>query len=186
MEFILTGGFSFILFYLFDYFNMKGKVLYKIACAFSGLVLIIYSTINIPNFNKNYYIGNSLRNFFLLLSLIFLFLLIYSLFLELPFSKTYGGKKYNDGLVDTGTYALCRHPGVLWFFFMYLFYALYTESVPLLMAGLIWTSLDVIYVVLQEKYFFIKIFKDYEEYKKSTPMLIPNVESWKRCFKTIK
>lgn len=186
MTYVLLGAVSFVFFYLFDVFNIKGKSLLKVSFAIIGLITFIYSSYKIAFLGSNVSFHKGIRLISALLFLISLFLLFYSLFLELPFKKTYGGKDYNNGLITTGTYALCRHPGVLWFFFMFIFLFFYTGSTLLLMAGLIWTSLDVLYVYLQEKYFFQDMFKDYKKYKKTTPMLIPNLESIKRCFKTIK
>jgi protein-S-isoprenylcysteine O-methyltransferase Ste14 len=113
------------------------------------------------------------------------FLLIYSLFLELPFVKTYGGAKYSSDLVDTGTYALCRHPGVLWFGLMFFFYFLATGAVLMIPAGIIWTGLDVVHVYIEDRYFFPRMFSDYKIYSESTPMLIPNRESIRRCIATL-
>jgi protein-S-isoprenylcysteine O-methyltransferase Ste14 len=42
-------------------------------------------------------------------------LLVYSLFFEIPFQQTYVDARVGDELVKTGTYALVRHPGALWF-----------------------------------------------------------------------
>lgn len=186
MIYIALGAISFVFFYMFDVFNMKGKTSLKITFALIGLITFIYSSYKTAFQGVRIYFNEGIRLISALLFLIFLFLLFYSLFLELPFKKTYGAKDYNGGLITTGTYALCRHPGVLWFFFMFIFLFFYTGSVLLLIAGLIWTSLDVLYVYLQEKYFFQEMFKGYKEYKNNTPMLIPNLESIKKCINTIK
>ncbi|MGM9975040.1 MAG: methyltransferase family protein [Clostridiaceae bacterium] len=183
MNYIILGCLSFVFFYLFDYLNDIGKQGIKIISGLSGIIMIVYGTIGITFLGDVIPERNVLRWLYLILSLFFLLCLIYSLFLELPFSKTYGGKEFHTGLVKTGTYSLCRHPGVLWFFLMYFFYGLYLDSDIILLASLIWTLLDVIYVILQEKYFFTKNFSDYGEYQKSTPMLIPNIKSIKRFIK---
>lgn len=53
-------------------------------------------------------------------------LLIYTLFFALPFEKTYTRLEENPPVYTEGVYSLCRHPGVVWFFFLYLFLALLT------------------------------------------------------------
>jgi protein-S-isoprenylcysteine O-methyltransferase Ste14 len=112
-------------------------------------------------------------------------LLIYSLFLELPFVKTYGKSLHSNELVDTGTYALCRHPGVLWFGLMFFFFFFATGAKQLIAAGIIWTSIDVFHVFLQEKLFFPKMFPRYKNYMRDVPMLIPTRKSIKKCMKTL-
>ncbi|WP_426350135.1 methyltransferase family protein [Alloiococcus sp. CFN-8] len=180
MKYIILGSLSFIFFYLFDYLNDKGRQSLKIISGLLGLIMMFYGTIGITFLGNVPSEASGLNWLYLILAVLFLLCLIYSLFLELPFTKTYGGSEFHTGLVKTGTYSLCRHPGVLWFFFMYFFYALYLESGIMLMASFIWTFIDVIYVILQEKYFFIKNFSDYGEYQRVTPMLIPNIKSIKK------
>ncbi len=183
MIYIVFGSLSFVLFYLFDYLNDKGSKSLKIISGLMGLIFIIYGTVGIRFLSESSPVRHGFSLLYLIFALIFLLALCYSLFLELPFSKTYGGKEFYKGLVTTGTYSLCRHPGVLWFFFMYFFYSLYLGSGIMLLACIIWTLLDVIYVILQEKYFFAKNFLDYGEYQKITPMLIPNIKSIKEFIK---
>lgn len=185
MGYIILGIFSFILFFLFDVFNLKGMATFKRLCGLAGLISLGYSTYKLAFLGSRITIYPFVSQISILMSLLCLFLLIYSLFLELPFQKTYGGSEFHNGLVDTGTYALCRHPGVIWFFLFFIFLFLTTGSSWLLLAGILWTGLDVIYVILQEKCFFEKVFKEYTNYKKSTPMLIPNARSIKRCLNTI-
>jgi len=73
-------------------------------------------------------------------------LLIYSLFLEIPFRQTYAAAGVGDKLVKTGTYALVRHPGVLW------------------LAAPLWIFLDVLYVWIQERFFLGRMFAGYGQY----------------------
>jgi hypothetical protein len=46
--------------------------------------------------------------------------------------------------------------------------------------------MDILYVVIQERYFLPQMFPDYPEYKRQTPMLIPNRRSIAACLKTLK
>ena len=50
---------------------------------------------------------------------IFFVLLIYTLFFALPFDKTYQNESEKRMAYTEGVYALCRHPGVLWFIGFY-------------------------------------------------------------------
>ena len=58
---------------------------------------------------------HSINFAFLLCAFLFLGLLIYTLFFALPFQETYVDQTAGAKTYDKGMYALCRHPGVLWF-----------------------------------------------------------------------
>lgn len=113
-------------------------------------------------------------------------LLVYSLFLEIPFRRTYVEAGASSALVRTGTYALTRHPGVLWFTLLLVALLLVSRSRLLLWAGPIWLGLDVLAVWIQDRFYFSRMFPGYEQYKRETPMLIPTRESIVRCVKTLR
>jgi len=116
---------------------------------------------------------------------VFFVLLVYSLFFEIPFKKTYMKAGTGDVLVTTGTYALVRHPGVLWLTGFLVGLLLISGSRMLLFTIPVIVSMDVVYVVIQEKYYFMKIFgEEYREYQKTVPMLVPSMYSIKRCVST--
>jgi protein-S-isoprenylcysteine O-methyltransferase Ste14 len=185
MKYIFLGAIGFLFILLFDVYTLKTDGLKRKTLGFSGVMLIAYSSIMATIVSEKVNIPIAVRIAAWILWAAVLFLLIYSLFLELPFKKTYGGAKYSSELVDTGTYALCRHPGVLWFGLMFLFYFLATGAVLLIPAGIIWTSIDVVHVYIEDKFFFPRMFLNYKCYAKSTPMLIPNKQSISRCISTI-
>lgn len=116
-------------------------------------------------------------------SLIFLVLLVYTLFFALPFEETY--IKENDVRLayTEGVYALCRHPGVLWF--AGLFFCLWGMTGEfnrgIYFAGMIfWNYL---YIVFQDLWTFPRTFSNYGEYKKTTPFLLPSPDSIRACFR---
>jgi protein-S-isoprenylcysteine O-methyltransferase Ste14 len=113
-------------------------------------------------------------------------LLVYSLFLEIPFRQTYAGAGVGGHLVKTGTYALVRHPGVLWLAGFLLASALVSRSRLLLLATPVWILADVVYVWIQEKIFLVRIFPGYEAYREQTPMLIPTRTSIGHCFRSLR
>jgi protein-S-isoprenylcysteine O-methyltransferase Ste14 len=128
----------------------------------------------------------AVRIFFLTLSVFSFLLMIYALFFALPFRRTYIGAEDVSKVVDTGMYALCRHPGVLWFFFSYLFLWLASKKALLFLACLLWTAMDVLHVFVQDRCFFQKTLIGYFDYQKTTPFLVPNASSIKRCLSTLK
>lgn len=116
-------------------------------------------------------------------------LLIYSLFAELPLAQAkLAGSGLAPGrpaLVVTGTYALTRHPGVLWWALLLVCLAA-AEGRPLLFAAAaVWTAANALYVAAQERYLFTRLFgPSYEAYRRTTPMLIPTPASLRRCLAT--
>lgn len=185
MLFILTGVLSFLLLFIFDYYTLNNQSIKKKIFGLAGVTLFIYSTVMIIVTSKKISFPITLRVLSGVFCGVFTFLLIYSLFIELPFTKTYGKVQHSNELIDTGTYALCRHPGVLWFGLLFFFAFFMTGAIWVIYAGIIWTGTDIVYVYLQEKIFFLKIFPKYKTYVSTTPMLVPTRESIKRCISTL-
>ena len=100
-------------------------------------------------------------------ALCFLLLLCYTLFFALPFEETYVRESRGRRVCRTGMYALCRHPGVLWYagFYFSLYAAL--GGTPLLVLAVTGTVLDLLYAVFQDVWTFPKTFCDYEEYRRA-------------------
>jgi len=113
-------------------------------------------------------------------------LLAYSLFINLPWRKTYIDSGTGGTLIKTGSYALVRHPGVLWFAWLMVGITLVSGSKLMLIGGPVWLAADVIYVLVQDRYLFVKMFPGYEDYRRETPMLIPSKKSIGACLKSFK
>lgn len=119
------------------------------------------------------------------LGALFFALLIYSLFIEIPLLVPRGSGSATT-VVARGTYALCRHPGVLWLAGFLAGMILATGSRALLIALPLWVGLDALYVVLQEKLFFPRMFgAAYADYQHSVPMLVPTPRSIRECARTV-
>lgn len=119
---------------------------------------------------------------FLTGAVLFLGLLIYTLFFALPFEETYLNQNDKPCVYMEGMYALCRHPGVLWFFFFYLCLGLAFWPSGLLEVGLFYSGLNLLYVIVQDLWTFPNTFADYGLYKKKAPFLLPTRTSIKRAF----
>lgn len=185
MPYIALGALSFCFLFLFDLYTLRKNGILKRLYGLLGLFLLIFSAIMVTIVSPKIVFPLATRIAGGAVWFISVYLLIYSLFLELPFINTYGKKEHSCTLVDTGTYALCRHPGVLWFALVFCSFYFLTGAKLIIPAGIIWTTLDVVHVYLQEKLFFPKMFPNYIKYKSSTPMLIPTISSIKRCLSTI-
>jgi protein-S-isoprenylcysteine O-methyltransferase Ste14 len=116
----------------------------------------------------------------------FLLLLVYSLFIEIPFRNAYTQRGTDQRLVTGGTYALVRHPGVLWQIGLMTGLLMLTGSLILLIALPLWTALNILYVVIQDKHFFPRMFgQEYKNYQDTVPLLLPTRASFRTCLRTI-
>lgn len=111
-------------------------------------------------------------------------LLIYTLFFALPFESTYVEESRQRLAYTEGVYALCRHPGVLWYGGIYLCMAGMIGTRESVLQAVIFILWNVAYVILQDKVIFPRTFTNYEDYKRTVPFLLPNGRSMKRCLET--
>lgn len=121
---------------------------------------------------------------FIMLSILALAAMLYCLFFALPFQETYTNPENGRKTYTFGVYALCRHPGVICFFAMYLFLGLAALPAKLIGHGMLFSVLNVGYAWFQDRVTFPKTFSDYEAYRKKAPFLIPTKKSIRRAFQT--
>lgn len=122
----------------------------------------------------------------LIMSVLSVTALIYTLFFALPFEETYARKEHERPVCDQGAYALCRHPGILCFFFAYLFAGLAAlPSAELLSHGILFSLLNLLYAWFQDRITFPRTFTNYHEYQQKVPFLLPTQTSMKRFIKTL-
>lgn len=113
--------------------------------------------------------------------------LVYSLFFALPFEETYKTQENGRCVYDKGVYALCRHPGILFFFLTML--ALGLAALPyagLLARGMIFSALNLVYAAFQDRITFPRTFIDYSSYRHHAPFLIPTKESIRLARQTLR
>ena len=186
MIYIVIGSLGFLIIHLLDIVSLKRVPGAKPLTWILGSGLLAYSLITIclapdklPLPIWSTWLGWALLS-------VSLFLLIYSLFITLPFRKTYITTGVGDKLITTGLYALVRHPWVHCFTLLLLSLILVSRSSLLLIASPIWILLDIVLVVVQDKFFFGRMFDDYDHYRKKTPMLVPNrgsINAFINCLK---
>ena len=115
-------------------------------------------------------------------------LMAYTLLLELPFGQTFLKESQHPGqhseLIRSGSYALVRHPTVLWYLLMVVGLTLASRSVTLQIAAPVWLAMDIIWIVVQEKVSLPKAFPNYPDYIETTPMLLPTRHSLQACLKS--
>ena len=186
MTYIALGILGFIILHVFDIISLKRIPGAKLTTWILGSGLLVYSVImmsiapdKLPLPMWSTWLGWGL----LPLSV---FLIIYSLFINLPFRKTYIATGVGDKLVTTGLYALVRYPWIHSFALILLSLVLVSKSSLLLIASPILILLNILLAVIQDKFFFGRMFAGYDQYRKETPMLLPNRKSISACIRTIK
>lgn len=122
------------------------------------------------------------RGILMALAAFFFLLLIKTLFFALPGEASYSRPGERRPVRRSGLYALCRHPGVLWFGGLYL--CLWPAMGVPLWAGAVFTGLDVLLVLFEDRWVFPTVLGGYPEYREETPFLIPTAESIRACVKS--
>jgi len=185
MIYVLIGAVGFLLVYTLDWLSLKNVPAIKRLVGVMTACLLIYATVMVCISPPKLDLPIIILPLGICLALVSFLLLIYSLFIEIPFHSTYVEKGVGTRLITTGTYALTRHPGVLWLGLFYISLALIFPSTTMFIAIIVWLIMDVILVILQDSIFFPRMFPGYDNYKKRTPFLIPTRQSISACLKTI-
>jgi len=110
----------------------------------------------------------------IVLALVAGIMLIWSVFLELPHERRKFGLKPEQA-VTSGTYSLCRHPGWWWLALFIAGIYLIKRETALLTPSIILNVANLALIALQDHFFFPQLFEGYDDYKKSTPFLLPSV-----------
>jgi protein-S-isoprenylcysteine O-methyltransferase Ste14 len=186
MNNIVLGAFGFLIIHLSDYISLKRIPLLKPIVWLLGICVLVYAVVQLCLSLDKF----SMQMWLIVLGwgsfIIFLFALLYSLFVNLPFHKTYIARGFGDKLIKTGLYALVRHPGVPSFVMLILSLLLVSGSKQLFIAGPIYILLDIALVMIQDKFFFPRMFTEYHVYQQETPMLVPNRRSVNAFFKSLR
>ena len=113
---------------------------------------------------------------------VFLVLQLVALFGSFSAEEAYTNKHEDERTVtDTGLYAMCRHPGILFFVGLYLCLH-WGLSLPWL-DTIVYIMLDLALAFVEDKYTFPVILNGYDDYRKTTPFLIPTISSIGRMIK---
>lgn len=120
--------------------------------------------------------------FWIIVCLLGLVGLVYTLFYAIPFDETYLKDSQERLAYTEGMYAICRHPGVLWYAILYFALAVLLGTKNAFFQAIFFVVWNIIYIIYQDRWIFPKTFSNYEDYRKSTPFLIPNINSMSRGF----
>ncbi len=184
---IIIGSIGFFFYFIYD-INSISKNYSSLQKGFLiGTIFVAAASIGMLVSGWKMIDWESLLTYILLLGGMVLFaMLIYTLFFALPFEATYVEKNRERLAYTEGVYAICRHPGVLWYAGMYLCMAGMIKTRESAIQAIVFILWNVAYIILQDCFIFPQTFRNYKEYKKMTPFLFPNRKSIKRCWKTRK
>ena len=174
----LLGICAFVLFFISDYNDWRLSRRELKFCFPAGAAALFVATVLEARRGASP-AGGWLRGLLFALAAVFLALLVYTLFFALPVEASYAKPGEKRSACTTGVYALCRHPGVLWFTGLYLCLWLCT-GLPLWEAAL-YSGLNVLLVVFEDRCVFPARLEGYGGYQASTPFLVPNRRSISAC-----
>lgn len=104
------------------------------------------------------------------------FLLFWSVFLEIGIAKRRLGLGPKS-IVSTGTYHWCRHPGFWWFASLMIAIGALRGFSAYYLTILLLIALNLLLILIQDRYTFPTVFCGYEEYRKNVPFLIPRIKA---------
>lgn len=179
--FYVLGTVSFLLFLLGDLNDAFWHRRFLKPAFLSGSALLAASTLGSILCRPPVSFGPG-KWLFLASALLFGALLIKALFFSFPPKTAYIDDSRQRTACTGGMYALCRHPGVVWFCLMYGCLVPGLSFSPGLAA--LYCLLNIALAFVEDRWIFPKIFSNYRAYQKTTPFLIPTVRSLRAWLKT--
>ena len=178
----VLGATAFLLYLLYDINSFRWKWRLPRSFFLLGTVMLVAATVIdlIDSIRQGVFSGAA-DWILLFFAAAFLLLLVYCLFFAIPFDDTYTAQTDGRPVCDQGAYALCRHPGILCFFFFYLFLGIAALPGRLLWNGLLFSGLNLAYAAFQDRFTFPETFCNYDHYRKIVPFLIPTRASIRRA-----
>lgn len=170
------------LFFAYDVFTVKrpdfsrSGVLFTVGCllvVIAALILAVSQVTACPR--------DAFALIFALMALAAFALMIKALFFSLP-AGTYSDPQQGRHAYQGGMYALCRHPGVLWYCMFFLFMALALRTNVAFVCCAILCAGNVAYMFFQDKWSFPRTFCDYGEYQQRVPFFWPTAASFRAAF----
>ena len=185
MNYIILGVCAFLTTYFFDLAALKKSRFFKFVLGGVPIVLFIIALIGVCTYAARFHLPEWTLYLGYFLLLLAGYLMYLSLIREIHPQEAYLSESHGRQLVKTGTYALVRHPGVLWFTLFLLALLLISRSQILLLAAPIWIGMDILYILIQDRFYFPRMFPGYGQYRKETPLLIPTRKSLRRFLSTM-
>ena len=172
---------SFLLMALSDALKMRGRDKAGKGLFAAGVLLLATGMVLSAVTGSRFHVSLPLRALLLTLAALGAWGEYSSLFGALPVKETYIGADPVQKLVDSGLYAMCRHPGAIFFPLMSVCLALGLGSVSLLHSSLLASSLNLLYVLFQDQVVFPSTIPGYGCYRLRVPFLFPTAQSIARA-----
>jgi protein-S-isoprenylcysteine O-methyltransferase Ste14 len=170
---IILGLVSFVLFLLADFAALKRTPVVKPIAWITGTGILIYSVWIIIDTVPRFAFNSLLTSFGWVLGVLSGAVLIYALFINIPLRMTYIQTGTGKELVTSGLYSVVRHPGWCPFVGMMIGLVLVFPSTAMIGAAIVWALANLALIIFQDKVIFPRMFKEYKNYQKDTPMIIP-------------
>ncbi len=171
---------AFLLFFMSDYNDWRWGYRGLRGCFPLGILLLAAGTILSIREGEPLLSGWA-RGVTVILAALFFVLLVHALFFALPANASYARPGERRPVCVKGVYALCRHPGVLWF--MGLYTCLWLSCGLPIWQAVLYSGLDVLLVAFEDRCVFPEKLEGYGDYQVSTPFLLPNRRSIRTCWK---
>ena len=172
---------SFLFMALSDALKMRGRDKAGKGLFAAGVLLLAAGMILSAMTGNRFHVSPLLRALLITLAALGAWGEYSSLFGALPVKETYIGTYPAQKLVDSGLYAMCRHPGAIFFPLMSVCLALGLGSVSLLNSSLLASSLNLLYVLFQDQVVFPATIPGYGSYRQRVPFLLPTAQSIARA-----
>lgn len=172
--FAIAGTVSFLLFLLGDLNDAFWHRKLLRPAFLTGAAMLAVSTAGIL-LAQSPWSFSPLRLGFLAAALLFGVLLVWALFFSFPPKEAYVDAPRDRKVYTGGMYALCRHPGILWFCLLY-GCLIPGAGFPPVLASL-YCMLNILLGWVEDQWIFPRLFSDYGAYKLRTPFLIPTPKS---------
>jgi protein-S-isoprenylcysteine O-methyltransferase Ste14 len=172
--FAIAGTASFLLFLLGDLNDAFWRRRFLKPAFLTGAALLVVSTAGSIWEHLPETLG-PLQILSLAGALLFTALTVWALFFSFPPKEAYVEETRERKVYTGGMYALCRHPGILWFCFLYGCLIPGAGFPPIL--ALTYCLLNILLGWVEDKWIFPRLFSDYDAYRRSTPFLIPTARS---------
>lgn len=183
---LCLGSAAFVLYLVYDINSFTGQRKILRSCFFAGTCLLAAATgMDLWQAWRSGGFSGIMDGCLLAGAALCFAALIYSLFFALPFKETYARQTDGRQVYRCGVYALCRHPGILCFFAVYLLMGLAALPNPMIRNCLIFSVLNLAYAWFQDQITFPRTFCDYDDYKKQVPFLIPTKNSISMACRTL-
>lgn len=175
MLYLAIGACGFAAMILYDLAQLRGKRVVATLLSSIGYLCIVASMVFLFLTDKPPRGPVDVLVPKLLVAVLSLVLLVYSVFIEIPIASRHRPASPKRMVVSVGFYGIVRHPAFLWFVLLWISIILIYRDSFVADFGLCLIVLDLVLIVLEDAFFFPRIFAGYDAYKRRVPFLIPRL-----------